>query len=1059
MNTSSRPCCTRCGQPLRSGTLGNRCLRCLLELGLTGGADEQTDEPNEREATPEIGGAGQRFGDYELLEEIGRGGMGVVYRARQVSLDRIVALKMLVHRPFETPELAERLEAEAKAAARLHHPGIVAIHEFGQHEGQFFFSMEYIEGRSLADVIAESPGQMTDFERVARYLRDIAGAVHYAHEQGILHRDLKPSNILVEVSDAVRVTDFGLAKRMGTDSGMTLTGQVVGSPSYLSPEQASGRHDQVGPRSDVYALGAVLFELLTGRPPFVAASFEASLIRIREKEAPSPRLLNPRVPRDLETICLKCLEKEPDRRYATARELGEDLGRFLDREPIRARPISPVGRVWRWSRRKPALAGLSFTVLTLLLTILIGLPVALVRISRALEQAEAEGYASRINLAQGALEDGVQGTALRILQACAPEPGRPDQRGWEWHYLQSLCVDDSLEVNRDNPEPIQSIAVSPVTNQFVVTRRQGTIGLWRCDPSLEQIKILRPRVEGLFTFAGFSPQGDRLATCERGAIKIWQLLPEAEVIQTLTNSTWAGWTYAVAFSPDGRRIACQEWAELQLWDLDRPAAPYARIAGRPENYLCRGLAFHPEGQVLAYGRASGQVRIVNVGAGTVVREFPAHTRSVTSLAWSPDGALLATAARGQTEPIKLWDRQSGRLLGQLEGHRDTIQALAFLDHKRLATAGNEQSVRIWDLATRQCTAVLHGSESTIVTLAVLPGGQRVVTGDTQGGVRIWSVLPPAAPDNPAMIPDVSSFELLTEDGQQVVVSDFKGRIAIWETCPPRKVRSLDAELGEGNYRFDVSIERGLAAFSNVSGQIYVWSLEAERTVTNLTYPVPDNPPPMVFFLTGGRRLAAGRISPPAVAVETDTWQAVPSGDPLIQALWRIIRETQSGEMVSYRGEFSHDSQWLFLPDDDGSVHWFDLRTGRKARLREHMSRARDVAISPDDRIMASVGADSRIVFRNIPTRRQVCSWQADDRPIGSAAFSPEGRRFVTAFDQGYGLTIWDWATQRSLITLPCDAERIRGVQFSPDGRRLFARGDNTLFIWSAFAGSGVASGE
>ena len=1054
MKPTTKPRCTRCGEPLLSGTLGDRCLRCLLELGLASGEDDAPDEAMDLAGPPEVGGAGTRFGDYELLEEIGRGGMGVVYRARQVSLDRIVALKMLVHRPFETPELAERLEAEARAAAGLHHPGIVAIHEFGQHDGQFFFSMEYIEGRSLADVIADSPGQTKDFERAARYLRDIAGAVHYAHEQGILHRDLKPSNILVEVTDAVKVTDFGLAKRIGTDSGLTLTGQVLGSPSYLSPEQAAGRRDQLSPRSDVYALGAVLFELLTGRPPFVADSFESSLVQIRENEAPSPRLLNPRVPRDLETICLKCLEKEPERRYASARELGEDLGRFLNREPIRARPISPVGRVWRWSRRKPALAGLSAAVLVLFLTILIGLPIALVRISRALDRAESQEYASNLSLAQAALDNGVQGTARQFLQACLPESGQPDRRGWEWHYLWNQCVDDALESNRDKPDAVLSIALNPAGDEFVVSRRHGSIELWRWDP-LKCVKVLRPRVPGLFTFAAFSPMGDRFATGERGAVKIWQL-PEGGVVRTLPNDAWA---YAIAFSHDGRRIACLDNNGFRTWGIDQPVDPYVGIDYRG-NFYCRGLAFHPDGRLLAFGDPTGKVRILQAENGEVVEEFEAHGKGVACLAYSPDGRLLATAARSRAEPIKLWDGQTGELWGELPSQGEVLQALAFTDNDRLVAAGHDQSVRIWDLESRECSAVLHGVENTIFTLAVAHSRERVLTGDWDGVLAVWPTSPTTPPTNPTLIPEVSGFGLLTEDGRRVVVSDRMGRIIIWETRPVRQVLSLDA-LGEGNYGFDVSIEKGLAAFSNVSGRLSVWSVARQDFVTNFVYHVPTNSTSALLFIDGGSRLAAGRTHHPAIAWGTDTWRPVRSGDPLLQILQRIIQETQSDTMVPGGWKVSRDGRLMFVYDDNGSSHWFDLRSGRKLRQfhDEHTMAATAVALSPDDRLAASVSTDSSIVIRNIRTRQLVCSWRANNRPISSAAFSPDGRRFVTAHSQGYGLTIWDWATQRSLITIPCDAEGIEQVEFSQDGHRLFALGDDTLYIWDTPAGSGAANGE
>ena len=284
------------------------------------------------------------FGDYELLEEIAQGGMGVVYKAKQISLNRLVALKMIRSGQLASPEEVERFHREAEAAANLQHPNIVAIHEVGEHEGQQYFSMDYVEGKSLAQMNREVP---LTIKRAARYVQHIAEAIDYAHQQGVLHRDIKPSNILIDSFDQARITDFGLAKLVKRGSDLTISGQTLGTAPYMSPEQAIGRSNQVGPASDIYSLGAVIYELLTGRPPFRGRSNVEILLKIRDDDPELPQKLNPQVPRELAMICLKCLEKEPERRYRSAGELADDLARFINGESI---SISSAGLFERLTR-------------------------------------------------------------------------------------------------------------------------------------------------------------------------------------------------------------------------------------------------------------------------------------------------------------------------------------------------------------------------------------------------------------------------------------------------------------------------------------------------------------------------------------------------------------------------------------------------------------------------------------------------------------------------------------------------------------------------------------
>jgi len=333
-----------------------------------------------------------------LVEEIARGGMGVVYRARQLNLNREVAVKLMLHGALASTADVDRFRAEARNAAALRHPHIIAIHEVGEWEGQHYFSMDLIEGRSLAEITREAP---VNPRRAAALSVEIASAVQHAHEQGILHRDLKPSNVIVDAAGHAHVTDFGLSRSLQPGTTLTQAGHALGTPGFMAPEQAGGATRSVGVPADVYGLGALLYQLLTGRAPFTGDNIAEVLRRVAETEVVSPRLLNPEVPRDLETICLKCLAKEPEGRYRTAALLGDDLGLFLRDKPIRARPQSLAVRTWRWSRRNPATAALGATVMTLLLALALGSVLAAVRFERARQREAALRVEAARRLQQG----------------------------------------------------------------------------------------------------------------------------------------------------------------------------------------------------------------------------------------------------------------------------------------------------------------------------------------------------------------------------------------------------------------------------------------------------------------------------------------------------------------------------------------------------------------------------------------------------------------------------------------------------------------------------------
>jgi serine/threonine-protein kinase len=326
-----------------------------------------------------------RVRGYEILDELGRGGMGVVYKARQIKLNRIVALKMVLAGAHAGAEALGRFFTEAEAVALLVHPNIVQIFEVSEHDGIPFFSLEFVAGGSLADRLSREPMQASE---AARLVEALARAMHAAHTQGVIHRDLKPANVLITQDGIPKITDFGLAKRMESDSKQTRSGTLMGTPSYMAPEQARGDTHKIGPPADTYAIGVILYECLTGRTPFVGTSVMDTLQQVQNLEPVPPRYLQPRVPSDLETICLKCLQKEADKRYASSQDLADDIARFIAGEPILARPISTTARVMRWAKRNPRVAALSASLLTVLLTLALGSTVAAFRISQARQNAD-----------------------------------------------------------------------------------------------------------------------------------------------------------------------------------------------------------------------------------------------------------------------------------------------------------------------------------------------------------------------------------------------------------------------------------------------------------------------------------------------------------------------------------------------------------------------------------------------------------------------------------------------------------------------------------------------
>jgi tRNA A-37 threonylcarbamoyl transferase component Bud32 len=547
------------------------------------------------------------FGPYELLEEIGQGGMGVVYKARQKSLNRLVALKMIRAGGLACRADLQRFRTEAEAAASLDHPHIVPIYEVGELEGQPYFTMKLVSGRRLAEHL---PRFMNDPRASAQLLIAVAQAVHHAHQRGILHRDLKPSNILLDAEGRPHVTDFGLAKRLEVDSSLTQSGLLVGTPSFMAPEQATGQRGAITTATDVYGLGAVLYMLLTGRPPFRGESVLDTLEQVKQREPEPPSASNRQVDRDLETMCLKCLQKEPRNRYDSALALAEDLEHWLTGEPIRARPTSRRERIWRWCRRNPVVASLTAAVLLLFVAGVAGVGWNYRQAEAARQDLEANLYFTRIALAHRELTAKLANPdrAEELLDLCPP-----DRRNWEWHYLKRL---------------------------------------WRVEPV-----VLRDPGDQEFNSVAFGPDGQHVAAaCRDKTVKVWDL----KTGHVLTLRGHEKDVYSVAFSPtDGRRLASASLDKtVRVWDLTTRTEIFPPLPGRETQIvgLQQSVAFSPDGCWLAAISQDGSVRVWNATTGQLRHTLPGH-EARACLAFSPDGRLLASG--NAFGIVRIWDAQTG----------------------------------------------------------------------------------------------------------------------------------------------------------------------------------------------------------------------------------------------------------------------------------------------------------------------------------------------------------------------------------------------------------------
>jgi WD40 repeat protein/serine/threonine protein kinase len=1093
-------------------------VQVLADLGVSAARGELPSTPSSRGGDLERG----VLGDFQIRREIGRGGMGIVYEAEQISLGRRVALKVLPFAAALDAKHLQRFKNEAQAAAHLRHPNIVPVYAVGCERGVHYYAMQYVDGHTVAGLIQElrqlaglgqardngtsapasavvsasaannlasklisgrwAPGKQisADSQETGPYSPSPAGnpvpstgysvhagdtspkdalsteqgvkspgfwrtvanlgvqaaeALEHAHQLGVIHRDVKPANLLVDGDGQLWITDFGLA-RLGGDVGLTMTGDLLGTIRYMSPEQALAKRVTVDARTDVYSLGVTLYELLTLEPAYNGRNREEVLRQIAFEEPRAPRRLNRAIPAELETIVLKAMGKNPEERYATAQELADDLRRFLDDKPIRAKRPSLRQRTAKWARRHKTVVRAAVVVLFLAVA---GLAAGALLIWRANQELRQNLYYQLIAGAEREWTANNLGRMQQLLDEC-PEK----LRGWEWRYLQRLRF-KTLPPLRHESAAFCAV-FSPDGKRIASSDREGKIRIWDAGTG-RMLREIRAHDAVVYNIA-FSPDSRCLASGSVDkTVKLWDAETGRE------RSTIKGHTVevrTVTFSPDGQHLAAcgatGREAEVKIWEVATGREILA-LRNLPTDCWC--VRFSPDGRRLAAGGGNRQ-------QGSVVKVWDLRTRQevmtvrvpsgIRGLAFSPDGKRLAAVAGlanfEPNEDVKIWDAQTGQELFSLRGHVGGLQTVAFSpDGKRLASAGIDQTIRLWDTTTGREVLALRGHLDHVNCVAFSADGDRLVSASLDKTVRVWD----ASPIESATGEEVLTFRghggpiacvgFHPTDARCLVSASAEGTFKLWDPWSGRELHSVR----HGNRIAAVAFSPdGRRLVVTGGGQFTVWDV---ATMKEICTTQEAGFALSVVFSPDGKCLAGSGFRP--VIRLFDAATGLELGAPL-----------HDHSFVIHALAFSpRDHHLLASADADSRVRLWDVNKGQELRLLEphHAARCTCVAFSPDGKLLASGGWDRTIKVWETDAWKPLHDLPNPTGAVQSVAFSPDcrpnARRLAWGGTDGL-VKVWDEATHE-VHTFRGHTGWAQSVAFSTDGKQLASgSADGTVKIWN-----------